>query len=93
MDPEQWEVTVEKVAVNAVMAGCLPEYMPVLLALAEALIDPVTETGTFVRSTSSFAFWSVVNGPVKEIGMNAKNNAWVPGTGPATIEARLSGCF
>ncbi|MDI9462480.1 MAG: hypothetical protein QM368_02555 [Bacillota bacterium] len=80
MDPEQWEVTVEKVAVNAVMAGCLPEYMPVLLALAEALIDPVTETGTFVRSTSSFAFWSVVNGPVaKEIGMNAKNNALGPG--------------
>ena len=80
MAPEQWEVTVEKVAVNAVMSGCVPEYMPVLLALAEALIDPRTETGTYVRSTSSFAFWSMVNGPIaKEIGMNAKNNALGPG--------------
>ncbi|HHX75416.1 MAG TPA: hypothetical protein GX699_10990 [Firmicutes bacterium] len=80
MDPEQWEVTVEKVAVNAAMCGCLPEYMPVLLALAEALIDSRTMTGTYVRSTSSFAFWSVVNGPIaKEIGMNARNNALGPG--------------
>ena len=76
MAPENWEVTVEKVTINGVMAGCLPEYMPVLLAIAEALIDPRTETETFARSTSSFAFWSVVNGPIaKEIGMNCKINA------------------
>ena len=33
-------ITVEKLAINAVMAGCLPEYMPVLVAMAEALADP-----------------------------------------------------
>lgn len=80
MPPEKWIVTVEKVAVNGVMAGCLPEYMPVLLALAEALIDPVTATETYSRSTTSFAFWSMVNGPVaKQIGMNAEGNALGPG--------------
>jgi len=35
MAPEELIVTVEKVAVNGVMAGCKPEYMPVLLAMAE----------------------------------------------------------
>ena len=34
------EVTAEKLAINAVMAGCLPEYMPVLLAVVEAMTDP-----------------------------------------------------
>jgi len=80
MPPENWEVTVEKVAINGVMAGCLPEYMPVLLAMAEALIDPRTATETYTRSTTSFAFWSVVNGPIaEEIGMNSRNNALGPG--------------
>ena len=37
---EFWELTVEKVAVNAVMAGCRPEYMPVLIAIVEAMADP-----------------------------------------------------
>ena len=61
---EFWEFTVEKVAVNAVMAGALPEYLPVILALAAS--------GQTARSssTTSFAVISVVNGPIrKEIGM------------------------
>jgi hypothetical protein len=62
---EYWEYTVEKVAVNAVMAGCRPEYFPVVLALAS--------TGASARgsTTSSAAAMAVVNGPVRhEIGMN-----------------------
>src|SRR5262245_8152008 len=63
---EHWEYSVEKVAVNAVMAGARPEYFPVILALAA--------TGVTARSSSSSAMASmaVVNGPVsREIGMNA----------------------
>jgi hypothetical protein len=63
---EYWEFTVEKVAVNAVMAGARPEYFPVILALAAS--------GTSARSssTTSFATISVVNGPIRqEIGMDA----------------------
>ena len=62
---EFWEFTVEKAAVNAVMAGAKPEYFPVLLALLA--------TGQTARSssTNSFATFSVINGPIRqEIGMN-----------------------
>ena len=62
---ELWEFTVEKVAVNAVMAGAKPEYLPVILALAASGLTARSS------STNSFAVFSVVNGPIrKEIGMS-----------------------
>ncbi|MDP6644430.1 MAG: UGSC family (seleno)protein [Rhodospirillales bacterium] len=62
---EFWEFTVEKVAVNAVMAGCRPEYLPVVLAHAASGVTARSS------STTSFASFSVVNGPVRgEIGMS-----------------------
>ena len=70
---EYWEYTVEKVAVNAVMAGARPEHFPVILALAA--------TGVSARgsSTSSLATMAVVNGPIRsEIGMNAGTGAMGP---------------
>jgi hypothetical protein len=70
---EAWEYTVEKVAVNAVMAGARPEYFPVILALAA--------TGVSARgsTTSSMAAMAVVNGPVRhQIGMNAGIGALAP---------------
>jgi len=70
---EYWEFTVEKVAVNAVMAGARPEYLPVILALGA--------TGVTARSSSSSAMASmaVVNGPIRnEIGMNAGTGALGP---------------
>jgi hypothetical protein len=70
---EQWEYTVEKVAVNAVMAGARPEYFPVILALAA--------TGVSARgsTTSSMAAMVVVNGPIRQqLGMNAGIGAMAP---------------
>ncbi len=70
---EAWQYTVEKVAVNAVMAGARPEYFPVILALAA--------TGVSARgsTTSSMAAMAVVNGPIRqEIGMNAGTGALAP---------------
>jgi hypothetical protein len=62
---EAWTYTVEKVAVNAVMAGAKPAYFPVILALA------ATQTTARASTTSSAAAMAVVNGPVRgEIGMN-----------------------
>ena len=62
---EFWEYTVEKVAVNAVMAGARPEYFPVILALAT---NDLTARSS---STTSFATISFVNGPIRnEINMN-----------------------
>src|SRR5205807_3785904 len=61
----KWEYTVEKVAVNAVMAGARPEYFPVILALA------ASEVSARGSTTSSSAAMVVVNGPIrKEIDMN-----------------------
>jgi hypothetical protein len=70
---EWWELDVEKVAVNAVMAGARPEYLPVILAMAS--------TGVSARSssTTSFATVSLVNGPVRnEIGMNSGTGSMGP---------------
>jgi hypothetical protein len=62
---EYWQFTVEKVAVNAVMAGAKPEYLPVILALAASGLTARSS------STNSFAVLSVINGPIRnEIGMN-----------------------
>jgi hypothetical protein len=70
---EFWEFTVEKVAVNAVMAGARPEYLPVILAMAASGIT------ARLSSTTSFATISVVNGPVRhEIGMNPGIGAMGP---------------
>src|SRR5918911_1477876 len=70
---EAWEYTVEKVAVNAVMAGARPEYFPVILAIAAS---GVSARGS---STSSMAAMAVVNGPIRhELGMNAGIGAMGP---------------
>ncbi len=75
--PELWTATVEKVAINGVMAGCRPEYMPVLLAAVEAWGKG---HHTNSRSTNSFSWMQVVNGPIrKEIEMNAGTYALGPG--------------
>lgn len=70
---EFWEFTVEKVAVNAVMAGARPEYLPVLLAMAASGL-----TGRS-SSTTSQATVALVNGPIRdEIGMNSGIGAMGP---------------
>jgi len=70
---EFWEYTVEKVAVNAVMAGARPEYFPVILAMAAS--------GMTARqsSTTSWAGPAIVNGPIRnEIGMHCGIGAMGP---------------
>jgi hypothetical protein len=70
---EFWEYTVEKVAVNAVMAGARPEYFPVILALAAG------QSTARSSSTTSMANMAVVNGPIRhEIGMNCGIGAMGP---------------
>jgi len=70
---EAWEYTVEKVAVNAVMAGATREYFPVILAIAS------TGLSSLFSSTTSFARMVVVNGPIcDEISMNSGLGAMGP---------------
>ena len=70
------DCTVEKVAINAVMAGCKPEYMPVLLAAIEAALEPVFTLHGVLATTYFSSPVIVVNGPIaKKIQMNSGINA------------------
>ncbi|MBW0103224.1 thioredoxin family protein [Pseudonocardia sp. KRD-291] len=74
--PDLVEVTVEKVAVNAVLAGCRPEYLPVVLAAVEAACTDEFNAHGLLATTWGAGPAVVVNGPVAaEIGMNARGNA------------------
>ncbi len=74
------EVTVGKVAANAVMAGCLPEYLPVVLAATEACLDPVFNLVGPSSSMGGAATLVIVNGPVTQaLNINSRNNLFGPG--------------
>src|SRR2546422_111037 len=80
LPPRQGEATVERVAANAVMAGCRPEYLPVVLAGIEALADPLFNLDAIQATTHPVAPLLVVNGPIaREIGLNAGYNAFGQG--------------
>jgi hypothetical protein len=69
-------LTVEKVAINAVMAGCLPEHVPVVVAAIEAMCDERFLLHGCTASTGGAGPMLVVNGPIRlEIGMNTTHNA------------------
>ncbi|MFC1920232.1 hypothetical protein ACFLYQ_00730 [Chloroflexota bacterium] len=71
--PMNWTATVETIAVNAVMAGCKPEYFPIVLAIAES--------GCGTGTTVFWSQWQVISGPIaKEIGMNAGTAMLDPGS-------------
>jgi len=91
--PEFWQVTVEKVAVNAVMAGCRPEYLPVVLAAVAGTIDK--DPQSWIVSATSAVQMYLVNGPIRnEIGMNKGLGAQGPGNqANATIGRAVMLCF
>ena len=74
--PSLVECTVEKVAVNAVMAGCAPEHLPVVVAALEAVCTDEFNMHGVLATTMSVGPVLVVNGPVVErIGMNSGLNS------------------
>jgi hypothetical protein len=80
LPPRQGEATVERIAINAVMAGCRPEYMPVIVAAIEALADPAFNLDSVQATTHPVAPLVIVNGPVAgELGINAGYNAFGQG--------------
>ena len=74
--PYDGEATVEKVAINAVMAGCPPDTFPVVLAAVEAACDPAFALLGLVSTTHPSGPLVVVSGPLAErVGMNSAGNA------------------
>ncbi|MBI4524770.1 MAG: hypothetical protein HY695_13280 [Deltaproteobacteria bacterium] len=79
--PPQWSAaTVEAIAINAVMAGCRPEHMPVLVTAVEAMACPEFVLLGVLASTGGYAVSVMLNGPIrKEIDLNCSNNLFGPG--------------
>ena len=74
--PNLVPLTVEKIAINAVMAGCKPEYLPVVLAAVEAALEPAFSMHGVLATTMFVSPVVIVNGPIRrQIGMNALGNA------------------
>jgi hypothetical protein len=80
IENRQVSVTAEKVAINAVLAGCKPEYMPVIVATVEAMGDPRWSYHGPAASTGGSAVFMLVNGPIaRELDMNCGDNLFGPG--------------
>jgi hypothetical protein len=78
--PRQGKATIEKIAINAVMAGALPTHMPVIIAAIEAFADHKTRFDTFEVSTGSWAPFFAINGPIRhQIHINCSSGALSPG--------------
>jgi len=74
--PNMGEATVEKIAINAVMAGCRPEYLPVVIACLEAVCTDEFNIHGVMATTMGASPVIVVNGPVRErLGLNMKLGA------------------
>jgi hypothetical protein len=74
-------VTAEKAAINSVMAGCRPEYFPVVGAALLAIGDPAFMLHGPATSTGGSALMVIVNGPIADrLGFNSKTNLFGPGT-------------
>ena len=73
-------ITAEKIAINAVMAGCASEYMPVVVASVEAMCDPASGPHGPTASTRGAGLLLIVNGPpVVSLGINSGGNVFGPG--------------
>ena len=81
--PGDGEATLENIAANCVMAGCLPEYVPVVLAAVECMVDPdllITTT----QSTGAGTMFTLVTGPVVEkLGFHTREWIFGPNGGRA----------
>jgi hypothetical protein len=78
--PNFGRATVEKLAANAVMAGCRPDYFPVVLAVAEAACDPAFNLHGQSGTTNAASPLIILNGPVRErLGVNCAAGVFGPG--------------
>ncbi|MHB8578172.1 MAG: hypothetical protein ACYDCQ_22910, partial [Dehalococcoidia bacterium] len=80
LPPRQGEATVEKIAINAVMAGCLPRYLPVLIAAITAIADPEFNLDGVQATTHPCAPFLIVSGPIaRELQINSGYNCFGQG--------------
>lgn len=80
MPPKYGDITLRSVAALSVMAGCRPDYLPVVVAALRAALEPSFNLNGIQSTTHPVAVLTVVNGPVAQAtGMNSGHNAFGPG--------------
>jgi len=80
LPPRQGEATVEKIAINAVMAGCEPRYLPLVIASIQAIADPRFNADAMQATTHPCAPLLIFNGPLaREAGINSGYNCYGQG--------------
>jgi hypothetical protein len=80
IQPRNAQVTLEKVAINAVMAGCRPEYFPVVEAAVKAILKPEFNVAGCQATTGGAAPVIIVNGPIaRQLGINGDAGCFGPG--------------
>ena len=81
VEPARRKATVEQIAVNAVMAGCLPQYMPVILAALEAMMDPRFDLRGVQSTAGMVCPLFIVSGPrlIKQLNINDSYSTIGPG--------------
>lgn len=73
-------ITADKVAINSVMAGCLPEYMPIMISAVKGICHPDFNYHGMATSTGGAALAILVNGPIAaQVGINSGENLFGPG--------------
>ena len=81
LQPRNSQATLEKLAINAVMAGCQPEYFPVVVAAVKATLDKDFNLGGNAATTGGAAQVVIVNGPIAgELGINGDVACFGPGS-------------
>lgn len=102
LPPKRAPATVRRIAANAVMAGCRPEYFPVILAAVEAMADPALDLEGISTSTGPHALMVMISGPVcRQIGVNAGYGAMGPGwranatigRAVSLVQRNIAGCL
>ncbi|MBI2957374.1 MAG: hypothetical protein HYY32_00885 [Chloroflexi bacterium] len=78
--PRLGKATVEKIAINAVMAGALPTHLPLIIAGVQILADPMSRFGLYAFSMGSWSPFWIVNGPVRhDVNVYGGQGALSPG--------------
>jgi hypothetical protein len=80
IDARNTVITADKVAINAIMAGGLPEYMPVIVSAVKGMCHPDFSYHGMATSTGGASLVVIVNGPIaKRLGINSRENVFGPG--------------
>ena len=73
LNPKQGQATIEKIAINGVMAGCIPQFMPILETTIKAISNPKFNISGINATTHPVSICTVINGPIRnKLNINYK---------------------